>query len=506
MSSELKVGMLFLVVLVLGLTFTVFTTPSLRKKGAYEVTFPRVQRLKAGDPVTYNGVRVGSVSTVDPVLKADGSPAVAVVFSVDTSRQPNVLVGQDTKYTIRQGILGGAELEILSQNGVPITPELAHQATGAEPIGVDEALSSVQRLVEENRSEVQRAIKALREGMDNFSQMSIEIRLAVSENRDQLKKTIRNIGDAADTIDQTVAENRDQIRAAVLNFKTMAGQIGDMVAENREQVKELIERVSNAGSEVGDAAHEIKETVVENRPALKKTIDNAAVISEQIAKGQGSLGKLVMDDTAHDKLETTLDAAQQRLEEIKPFTQGLSDLRFYGGIAAGGNVRSGVAIEQAYLRIEPRPWKFYEAGISYRSAGNDRDIKNDDPDKLNVDFDLQLGWRFLKDDDRQRYSLWLSGGLLESRLGMRAGWNLTDSLAFTAMARQAQYTRDETDRRYEDMRVRVRATFDYTIWDRISLSVGGDDLAGHPGLWFGARGEILDNDLRNLFAAASFMR
>jgi len=51
MTSELKVGMLFLVVIALILTFTVFITPSLRKRGAYEVTFPRVQRLKPGDPV-----------------------------------------------------------------------------------------------------------------------------------------------------------------------------------------------------------------------------------------------------------------------------------------------------------------------------------------------------------------------------------------------------------------------------------------------------------------------
>ena len=506
MNSELKVGMLFLVVVALAITFTVFTTPSLHKKGAYSVQFPRIQRLKAGDPVTYNGVRVGTVSTVDPVLKADGSPSVAVVFAIDELRRSIVLVGPATRYTIRQGILGGSELEILSTSGIPITPEATKLAVGTEPIGIDDAVASVQKLVEENRVEVGKAIKALREGMEAFGQMSTQVRDAVAENRDQLKVTIKNIGDAAGTIDATVSENREQLKATIANFRTMAKEIGDLVSENREAVKLTIQRFSKAGEAVAGAATEFQQTLSENRPSLKKTIDNAGIITDQIAAGKGSLGKLVMEDTAHDKLVTTLDSAEQRLEEIKPFTQGLSDLKFFGGITSGINTRSGVAISEAYLRIEPRPWKFYEVGVVYRSAGDDRDTRTDDPDKLNADFNLQIGWRWLKDDDRQRYHLNVSGGLLESRMGGKAWWNMTDSLALTGMIRQAQNTREENDRRYEPMNARARVTLDWTFWERVTVSAGVDNLTYEPGPWVGIRGEILDNDLKNLFSAAIFLR
>jgi phospholipid/cholesterol/gamma-HCH transport system substrate-binding protein len=506
MNSELKVGMLFLVVVALIMTFTVFTTPSLRKRGAYEVTFPRVQRLKAGDPVTFNGVRVGSVSAVDPVLKSDGTAAVAVVFSVDEARKKTVLVGPETRYTIRQGILGGAELEILSLVGAPITPEATKQATGSEPVGVDEAVASVQKLVEENRAEIQKAIVALREGMVAFGEMSGQVRDAVKENRDQLRVTLKNIGDAAGSIDGTITENRENIKGAIVNIRTMADRIATVVGENREQIRVLIETFSKAGVAVEGAASEIKGAVAENRPALKQTIGNAGIISEQIASGQGSIGKLVMEDTAHDKLEMTLDSAQARLEEVKPLTQGLTELKFYGGLSGGRNLNSGVAIGEAYLRIEPRPWKFYEAGVVYRTAGKDRDTKTDDPDKLNADFNLQIGWRWLKDDDRQRYHIGISGGLLESRVGARAWWNITDALALNGSIRQAHNTRQPNDRRYEPGDVRARVTLDWTLWERVSLSVGGDDLTYKPGLWLGLRGEILDNDLRNLFSAAIFLK
>ena len=506
MTSELKVGMLFLVVIALILTFTVFITPSLRKRGAYEVTFPRVQRLKPGDPVTYNGVRVGSVSAVDPVLKTDGTAAVSVIFSVDEARKRTVLIGDQTKYIIRQGILGGAEFEIQSSTGSPITPDSTKSASGSEPVGVDEAVASVHKLVEENRVEIQKAIVALREGMQAFGEMSAQARDAIKENRDQLKLTIKNIGDAAGSIDGTVTENRDNIKGAILNIRTMAERISAVVGENREQIRILIETFTRAGGKVEGAAAQIEGAVAENRASLKKTIDNAGVITDQIASGQGTVGKLVFEDTLHAKAETVLDNANQRLEEVKPLTQGFSELKFVGGLAGGMNLDSGVAIGEAYMRLEPRPWKFYEVGVVYRTAGDDRDIRNDDPDKLNVDFNLQVGYKWLRDDDRQFYRLGASAGLLESRVGGRVWWNFTKNLAFNAQLRQKHNTRDETDRRFETGDVRMRATFDYTIWERVSVSAGVDDLTYKPGPWIALRGELQDNDLKYLFLAATLAR
>jgi phospholipid/cholesterol/gamma-HCH transport system substrate-binding protein len=506
MTSELKVGMLFLVVVALILTFTVFITPSLRQRGAYSVTFPRVQRLKAGDPVTYNGVRVGSVSAVEPVLQANGMAAVSVIFSIEAIRKRAVLVDEQTKYLIRQGILGGAELEIQSSTGMPITPEGTKVATGAEPVGVDEAVASVHKLVDENRVEIQKAIVALREGMQAFGEMSTEVRDAVKENRDQLKATIRNIGTAAGSIDGTVTENRENIRAAILNVRTVAERIGEVVADNREQIRIVLETFTRAGGKVAGAAGQIEEAVAENRPNLKKTIDHAGVISEQIASGQGTVGKLVFEDTLHTKAETMLDNANQRLEEVKPLTQGFSELKFIGGLSAGNNLDSGVTIGEAYMRLEPRPWKFYEVGVVYRTAGDNRDIQNDDPDKLNVDFNLQVGYRWFRDDEQQFYRLGASAGLLESRAGGRLWWNFTKNLALNTQIRQKHNTRELNDRRYETGDVRLRATLDYTIWERVSFSVGADDLAYKPGVWFGLRGELQDNDLKYLFLAATLAR
>jgi hypothetical protein len=260
--------------------------------------------------------------------------------------------------------------------------------------------------------------------------------------------------------------------------------------------------------------------VAENRAGLKTTIDGAARlgarldtiganlerITEQIAAGRGTLGRLVMEDTVHDKATAAIDSLQQRLEEVKPITSGFSDLRFYGGLDSGVNTGSGVATSHAYIRLEPRPWKFYQFGVGYRSAG-DRDVAKDDPEKLGIDFDLLLGWRFLRDDEAQRYRLTVAGGLIDSKIGGMVTVPLgSDHLSWSVMGRAKHNGFDEDDRRYEEGDVMLRSWIAWKPWQRIEIRAGADDLVDDPAPWFGIGGEILDNDLRNLTVGASVVR
>ena len=517
MTPEFKVGIFALGGVALAVTFTVFTQPNLQKRGAYHVEFPRVARLKAGDPVTYNGVKVGQVSDVAPVLAADGTPSVGVSFSVEPLHQPKVLVDGQTTYQIAQGLLGGAELALRSRSGAPITVAALAGAKGSDPVSIDETLMAVRQLIEENRGEVRRAITAIGDGAVSLGQMSTELKDTVHENREQLKATVKNVGDAAGSINAVVVENREAFKATVENFRAMSKGVTTLIEENRDQVKAAIANFSRAGDRVAAAAEDLDKILVENREDFRKTMDglgkigvrldaigtNLDTITTQIAQGKGTIGKLVMEDTLHTKAEVVLDQASQRLEEVKPFTSGISELRFYAGVGGGYNTRRESGEGSAWLRIEPRPHKFYEAGVTYRSAPADRDVIKDDPDKFNVDFNLQLGWRFFPDDADQHYRLTVAGGLLCSRLGGSVTWHPARNWDVMVSGREKHNTRDPQDRRYEQGDVQWRGTVTWRIWERVGLTAGVDDFE-KPGPWFGLSGEILDNDLRNLTTAASF--
>jgi hypothetical protein len=284
------------------------------------------------------------------------------------------------------------------------------------------------------------------------------------------------------------------------------------VEENRYSLKSAIDRLPTAVDNVANAAKSIELAVEENRANLKQAVADIAaftpkldkvganleVITTQIASGKGTIGKLVFEDTLHDKAVAAIDNFNQRLEEVKPVTSGFSDLKLYLGADGGINTHTGAGYYGAYLRIEPRPWKFYQGGITYRTAPSDRIPLQEDPNKLNVDFNLLVGWRFFPDDEAQLYRLSVAAGLIDSNVGGTVQVPLLSRLTFDAMARRKDYQRDPQDRRYEDGKVLVRAALTFRLWDRIYISAGCDDLAEHAGLWGGLRAELLDNDLRNL--------
>jgi ABC-type transporter Mla subunit MlaD len=522
-TSELKVGVLFFIGMGLVASFVFFFSNPFKKKGDFSVRFARVVRLQPGDAVSYNGVKVGTVTNVTPVVVKDATTKrdiseVEVVYSVDGSIRSAILIDENTEFKIAQGLLGGSSLEIISRTGKPMSDgKKQNDAHGTEPVAIDETMASIRAMVEENRAEVRKTIITVREGVQKFGEMSEQVRDLVKENRAQVSTTIVNVSGMAESIRDLVRKNNETITQAIANIKDLAKQMNEMVAENREQVKLAIARFSVAGENVGKAAKSIEGAVEENRENLKKTIDglgkvgprldriseNLELVTTQIAAGKGTVGKLVFEETLHDKAVQTIDNFNQRLEEVKPITSGFSQLKFYGGLESGINAESGVTDSYAYLRIEPRPWKFYEGGVSYRTAPTDRTSRREDPDKFHLDFNLLIGWRFLPSNRDQVYHLTVAGGVIDSQIG---GWVSTplyrDRLALRVMCRSKDYNRDPGERRYEEGNALLRATAEFRVWSHVYLIAGCDDIIDRPGFWGALRGEILDNDLRNLTTVA----
>ncbi len=391
---------------------------------------------------------------------------------------------------------------------------------GEVPVSLTDVLNALNEVIKENRENLKGAVAAAKEGLERFGKASAEIEALVKDNREEIKQAITNFKEMGDRITKLVDENREGVKAAVERLEQAAKEIKDTVAENRPKLKEAVDKAPEAVDNVSGAAREIKETVAENRPDIRaaiqdvrnatpkveRTADNLAVITDQIASGKGTIGKMVFEESLHDKAVATVDNINQRAEEVKPVTRDFAELKFVLGVEGGQDVRTGAGEGAGYLRIEPRPYKFYEAGLVYRTAPRDRDTRTDDPDKLSVDFNLLFGWRWLPDDDRQFYCLTTAAGLISTKVGAIVGLNLTPELGIWTMVRQKDYTRDEDDRRYEEGRVMVRSVVRYTLWDRIHLMAGVNDIVDHPGFWGGIRLDIVDNDLRNLTSVSAFVR
>lgn len=71
----------------------------------------------------------------------------------------------------------------------------------------------------------------------------------------------------------------------------------------------------------------------ENRDSLRKTMDNLQTITDTIAEGDGTIGRLVMDGGVADQLEATLSSARELLADVEAGEGTLGRLFTDGQIA-----------------------------------------------------------------------------------------------------------------------------------------------------------------------------
>jgi ABC-type transporter Mla subunit MlaD len=522
-TSEVKVGLLFFIGLGLIVWFTFFVTGLGRKKAEFIVPFRRTDQLKEGDAVTYNGTPVGTVSAVEPDVSDTNEPYVKVGFTVESKFRDKVLVDEKTNYAIQLGVLGGASLKISSNGGQPISSESVGKRTGDSPVSISQIVENANQLIEDNRDNLKDTIATLKESVLKFNKVMDDVRKLIEDNRSGISSAVDNAAGAFGEMKSLLADNRSVLDNMLGNIERAAGQIDSMLAENRKDIKDTIINLPSMVDSVRVAFQNIEKITAENRedfrvlmqrlaelaPKLEKTGDNIEIITTQIAEGKGTLGKLVFSDELHDSALTATTNLNQRLEEVKPFTSGISEIKLYAGVAGGTNVETGTSTGSAYLRIEPRPYKFYQGGVSYRTAPDDRNTEDEDADDLGLNFDLTLGWRFMPDDRSQVYRLTVSGGIIESKIGAKVDvpiWG--DQLIWSTMVRQKDNDREVLDRRYEEGSALVRSTIEWQPFRRYRISVigGVDDIADDPGAWVGIRAELLDNDLRNLTTLSGLSR
>lgn len=518
MTSEAKAGLLFFAGLGLMLWFTVYVAKGGSGSGEFQVSFTKVAGLAPGSAVTYNGIPIGRVSAVLPVL-VDGQPRVQVVFNVESDFRQQILIGPTSRFRVSQGMLGGSSLAIDHLGtGEAISNAVLATHTGEPPMTFSEALEQMGEVMAENRKPLNQAITGLPAAIDNFAGMSGAVRDAVQENRENLKEAVISLRDMGRQLADAVSENRQDLNQAIRRIDAMAGQIHDLVAENRPALKASADRLPQAVQSIEQAAAQMRDLVTENRanigtvmgglasftPKLDRIGDDLAAIMAQIRSGQGTIGRLVFEDTLHAKATTTLDSFNQRLEEVEPLTSGISGLKIYTGVNGGMNVDTGAGSGGAYLRLEPKPWKLYEVGFGYRGAPEDRDTLEDDPEDLPVDFSALVGYRFFRDDDEELYRLTTKAGLIDSKLGGQVDYALWGNrLTASAMMRNKHDGFDERDRRFEEGdNPLLRSWLEWRFWRRVSLIAGVDDILDESGGWFGIRGELLDNDIRNLVGVA----
>ncbi|MDA8017116.1 MAG: MCE family protein [Thermoanaerobaculia bacterium] len=444
-----------------------------------DVLFDSVAGLNEKAPVRVAGVRVGTVGSIS----LEGRRA-----RVRLELEQAVPLTEGTRAAVANaGILGDKYVELIpGPQGAPPLPDDV-RIPGDTPVTFDEALArfdslgqSLQELTGDvsSRGDLGASIRRL---LDNLEATSADIRDLVATNRSQIDSTVSNF----ERFSESLANE----------LPTLTAQVGDLlqhldslVVDNRDDVEASLDSI---------------RTVAKN---LETTVDNLNEITGQVKSGEGTVGKLLYDNEAHDKVVATLDSVKDGVDTLGDTIGRIRDIELELGME--GAVYSDIDESGAAFGLDFRtrhPRRYYRLGIADSPQGDfdleTRTVTVTHPDgtvettiieeqKQTSDytFNALLGYRFDHFD--------LRAGIIESSGGAAIDLRLAED-RFTVSLEAFDFSRPG------DLDPHLRLTTRIHLTPNIYVLGGYDDPleSQFESVFFGAGIRWKDDDLKYLLGS-----
>jgi phospholipid/cholesterol/gamma-HCH transport system substrate-binding protein len=289
MSQTLKVGVFMSVALALlaWLILRVEDWSLFGEQGRrVDAVFESVVGLDDKAAVRVAGVRVGRVDGI----RLEG-------------RRARVTLLLDEKLTLtegaeaviaNQGLLGDKFVELYpGPEGAPRLPD-GTVLPGRTPISFDQAMAKLGEIGDT----IQQTIGGLDSGEGGIGELvasmkatADELRAVIAENRAGFGSTVANFERFSATLAEDLPRLTEQIERVL-------GQIDAVVADNRENLSDSIEN--------------IKELTT----SVQRSVDNLNSITDKMARGEGTIGKLLNSDEAHESIVGALESVETGLTKL----------------------------------------------------------------------------------------------------------------------------------------------------------------------------------------------
>ena len=242
MSREMKVGIFFFVGMVILGVLTFYAggfEDWLKQRYSLRAYFQKVDGLDEEDTVTLVGVDVGKVKSLRIV-----DSRVEVTLLLDN----NAVVREDSIARLEsESLLGGKYV------GISAGSAEAPQLKDGDTVKTEEAAD--------------------------------------------LTRVVQDIADVA-----------QELRTLVVNFnenqERISSEIGDILGENRENIRSGVAALSRIANDNEEGINEVIATLRDSGPRLTQAMENIDEITKKIRSGEGTIGKLVQDETLYDEMKT----------------------------------------------------------------------------------------------------------------------------------------------------------------------------------------------------------
>ena len=375
LSAEFKVGLLTLVALVVLVMGTLFVGNFqwFQKTYQMEIRFDFVSGLQEGAPVRLNGVKVGSVKSIQ--FRNNQVPPISVIAQISQDAR----LHKNTRAFINtMGLMGEKYLEIYA--GTPDQPLLAMN----EPIK-GQSPTEIQEILNSSKSVADNLAKTMDTIADIFTQESTKM---------SLKNLIFRMDSISRNIDELVAGKRGDTEAFIKNLRLLSEnmnrtvlEVNKIVRDNQDDTRKIFSNLANVSEDVKSHSsnimtnldkltNQLGSTATESRPDLQTTLKNFRQASEdfkttmkrldnisaKIEKGEGTVGKIVNDEHLYGQATETVDAIRNVALSMSSSGKILSSMQFEYEMRYRDRLER--LQNDIHLRITPNDKKYYIVGAS----------------------------------------------------------------------------------------------------------------------------------------------
>jgi phospholipid/cholesterol/gamma-HCH transport system substrate-binding protein len=309
-SQTIRVGLFFLLGCALAwITFESLNGGRLFKKEGYTLVagFANLKGLKMGDEVRMAGVKVGSVE----LTRLAGNRVEAVL-----AIQPEVKIPTDAVASVEQSsLLGSNYLGVtFGTPGGPLLKE-GDEIQTKPTVDMSEVISQLGTLgskLEDVMGEISKALGTGQEGGGIFQKVD----KLVSDNGPKLTETIANLQDITakiksgeGTFGKLVNDPKlhDELIAGVGEIKLAAADARTFMSDTKGIVADVKSGKGALGVLLYDQA---------TADSLKLSVNNLKEVSTKLNSGQGTLGKLISDDSLYNDVQSTMKKADRMIDGL----------------------------------------------------------------------------------------------------------------------------------------------------------------------------------------------
>ena len=149
----------------------------------------------------------------------------------------------------------------------------------------------------------------------NFSGLSTDLNATLKSTDTLLTNINKIVIDESDAgLKRTIAE----LNATLKSFKNLANSLNGVVSENDKNITTILDNFKTSSNDLAVMTSELKEANVGNTvQSLNETLTKINVLLAGVNNGEGSMGKLLKDETLYQNLEGATKEMEALLKDIK---------------------------------------------------------------------------------------------------------------------------------------------------------------------------------------------